>query len=380
MESPTKLKLWIYRLSLVTLVLLIMWLVRVLMGDFLARFMQAFIAILLPFSIALFISYLVAPLFRILERRLYFKSRLINTFILFIGTGFLLYFFGRYIGTLVYAQGVRFIESDWPQVQQAIEGFFIERPFLLPIYENMEAFLGEDLLGNIQFDFVSLFESLAAIIITVVLVPVFLFFILNDRDRIYEALIGVVPKKYRYHAIELTKRANHVTEQYFNGRFLTMFIMTIISTIVFFIMGFQERSLLFGFMMGFFDIVPYVGPFIASLVPFLYSLTDSNIVFGDYAPVMTLVAVIVMQVFENNILQPVVMSNETKIHPLLVLSAFIFFGYLLGVVGIILAIPITGMIRSTFHYLREIHQERIALDSEEKEHLKERPEETPSDS
>ena len=380
MESPTKLKLWIYRLSLVTLVLLIMWLVRVLMGDFLARFMQAFIAILLPFSIALFISYLVAPLFRVLERRLYFKSRLINTFILFIGTGFLLYFFGRYIGTLVYAQGVRFIESDWPQVQQAIEGFFIERPFLLPIYENMEAFLGEDLLGNIQFDFVSLFESLAAIIITVVLVPVFLFFILNDRDRIYEALIGVVPKKYRYHAIELTKRANHVTEQYFNGRFLTMFIMTIISTIVFFIMGFQERSLLFGFMMGFFDIVPYVGPFIASLVPFLYSLTDSNIVFGDYAPVMTLVAVIVMQVFENNILQPVVMSNETKIHPLLVLSAFIFFGYLLGVVGIILAIPITGMIRSTFHYLREIHQERIALDSEEKEHLKERPEETPSDS
>ena len=380
MESPTKLKLWIYRLSLVTLVLLIMWLVRVLMGDFLARFMQAFIAILLPFSIALFISYLVAPLFRILERRPYFKSRLINTFILFIGTGFLLYFFGRYIGTLVYAQGVRFIESDWPQVQQAIEGFFIERPFLLPIYENMEAFLGEDLLGNIQFDFVSLFESLATIIITVVLVPVFLFFILNDRDRIYEALIGVVPKKYRYHAIELTKRANHVTEQYFNGRFLTMFIMTIISTIVFFIMGFQERSLLFGFMMGFFDIVPYVGPFIASLVPFLYSLTDSNIVFGDYAPVMTLVAVIVMQVFENNILQPVVMSNETKIHPLLVLSAFIFFGYLLGVVGIILAIPITGMIRSTFHYLREIHQERIALDSEEKEHLKERPEETPSDS
>jgi putative permease len=106
-------------------------------------------------------------------------------------------------------------------------------------------------------------------------------------------------------------------------------------------------------------------------VPFLYSLTDSSLAFGDLAPIMTLVIVVILQVLENNLLQPLVMSNETKIHPLLVLSAFIFFGYLLGIVGIILAIPITGMLRSTAQYIKEQKIQKTTLSKEELAHLRE---------
>lgn len=61
---------------------------------------------------------------------------------------------------------------------------------------------------------------------------------------------------------------------------------------------------------------------------------------------------------------------------MLVLSAFIFFGYLLGVVGIILAIPITGMLRSTAQYIKEQRAPMPELEEEEKEHLRERPSST----
>ncbi len=373
MDKHPKLTEWLLKLGILTLTLASIWLIKLVFGNFISRFMEAFVAILLPFSIALFISYLVAPLFRLLEKKLHFKYRIVNTVILFVGLGVLLFFFARYIGILIFDQGASFIENDWPVLQEAIQNFFEERAILMPLYERVQSVLNAETVSNIDVNVISIFESVTTILITIVLVPVFLFFILNDRQRIYESLMAVVPKKYRYHAIELTKRANYVTEQYFNGRFATMIIMTIISSIIFFIMGFQGRSVFFGFMIGFFDIVPYVGPFIGSLVPILYSLTDSTLVFGDLAPIVTLIVVVVLQVLENNLLQPIIMSNETKIHPLLVLSAFIFFGYLLGVVGIILAIPITGMLRSTAQYIREQKEPVTDLGDEEKAHLREAP-------
>lgn len=370
MDKHPKLQEWILKLTLLTLVLASLWLIKLVFGDFLDSFMTAFTAILMPFSIALFISYLIAPIFRFLEKRLWMRSRMINTIILFILFGFLLFLFIRYAGTLIYEQGVLFIQEDWPNVQDSIEAFFMERDALVPVYEYLEEFLSYDLFGRIDYDVVGIFESMATILLTIVLVPVFLFFILNDRKRIYESMIAIVPKKFRHHAIELTKRANHVTEQYFNGRFATMLIMAVVFSIILFILGFGERSILFGFMLGFFDIVPYIGPFIASILPVLYSMTDPTLPFGEYAPLVTLVTVIIFQVVQDNVVQPFVMGHETKIHPMLVLSAFIFFGYLWGVVGIILAIPITGMIRSTTHYIRELNEEYVQLDDEDKEHLR----------
>ncbi len=353
-------------LALVALVLLVLLLFRTLFPDFVERFVQAMMAIVLPFSIALFISYLLAPLFRLLERRIKQRNRLLNTGIVFGGVGVLLFFFFRYAGSLIYTQAVAFIENDWPRVVAAIDDFLGENTFFRRVYEYIRDLVSWENIDGIEIDFLALFQSLTVIVITIVLVPVFLFFILNDRKRIYEAIVMVFPKRARKHVIELTGRANRVVEEYFNGRFLTMFVMAIVFTIVFFILGFRQRSFLFGFMLGFFDIVPYVGPFIAMLLPVLYSLTDETLLFGDFAPLAIAVTVVIGQLIQNNVAQPLIMGKETKLHPLLVLSAFVFFGYLFGVVGVILAIPITGMIRETIRYLKELHEERIRLDETEK--------------
>ncbi len=376
-EYPKAVRNLIY-LSYVALFLVIMLLIRMLMGDLVNRFWQAATSIILPFSIALFISYLLAPIFQLLEKKFKQPNRLFNTFIVFGGVGALIFFFVRYAGSLIYEQGLNFVQEDWPVVQQAILDFVNSRPFFSDLYERLTEMLTWESVRELELDLFAVFHSVTNIIITIVLVPVFLFFILNDRTRIYESIIMLFPKKVRPHAIELLKRANTVITQYFNGRFITMFVMAIAFTIMFFVLGFRERSLLFGFMLGFFDIVPYVGPFIAMILPVLYSLTDDTLMFGNYAPLAIAIAVGVGQMIQNNVAQPLIMGKETKIHPLLVLSAFVFFGYLFGVVGIILAIPITGMIRTTMHYFKELNEERLKLDQEEKEKL--RKDETPDES
>lgn len=364
-----RLKLLI-NLGIAVLLLIIIYLVDLIFGTFISRFFQAFTSILLPFSIALFISYLIAPVFKLLENKIKQRNRMLNTGIVFAIITVILVFFMRFAGTLIYQQGVLFIENDWPIIVESVEGFLENNPVLHDLYQTIADMFDLGSIGN-NINIVGVFQSITSIVITIVLVPVFLFFILNDRVRIYESLIALFPKKIRKHAIELSKRAHHVVEEYFNGRFVTMFVMAIAFTISFFILGFRERSLLFGFMMGFFDVVPYVGPFIAMVLPVVYSLTDETLLFGPYAPLAVVVVVSVGQLIQNNVAQPLIMGKETKLHPLLVLSSFVFFGYLFGIVGIILAIPITGMIRTSLHYAKELHEDRIKLDEEEKTQIRE---------
>ncbi len=362
---------YLVNFGLVAVILLVLYLFMLVFGNFITRFMQAATSIILPFSIALFISYLLAPLFKLLEKKLRFKHRMVNTILILSGVGVLMFFFISYAGNLIYQQTIIFIENDWPRVESAITQFLDRNEFLYNLFDGVIQTLSLENLAEYEIDIFGIFQSVTTIIITIVLVPVFLFFILNDRDRIYKGVVMVFPKKVRHHVIELLKRANRVIEQYFNGRFITMTIMAIAFMIMFWILGFKERSILFGFMLGFFDIVPYVGPFIAMILPVLYSLTDDTLMFGDFAPLVITAAVIVGQIIQNNVAQPLIMGKETKLHPLLVLSSFVFFGYLFGVVGIILAIPITGMIRTTFNYFKELNEDRLALDAKEKEKLNE---------
>ena len=361
---------WLVNLTLLVLLLGATYLIVLLFDGFLSRFMTAFNAIVLPFSIALFISYLIAPLFRLLERRLKSRNQLFNT-VLVLGLVLAgVISIGLFTGAIIYDQAVSFIENDWPVILETFRTFLEENPRFLNAYESLVSFFNLDQVPSITLNFLGIFQTLTNTVITIVLVPVFLFFILNDRERIYEGFLLFCPKKWRHHAIELTHRAHTVIETYFNGRFLTMAFMAVVFMVAFFILGFGGRSILFGFMMGFFDVVPYVGPFIAMLLPVLFSLTDDTLLFGPFAPLAVIVMVSVGQLIQNNVAQPIIMGKETKLHPLLVLSSFVFFGYLFGIIGIILAIPLTGTIRSTVEYINSLKKERT-LDEKDKAKIKE---------
>ncbi|MFW5841712.1 MAG: AI-2E family transporter [Bacillota bacterium] len=358
-------------LAILAVGLLVLLLIRELFYNGIQLFLSAFVAILLPFSIALFISYLVAPVFKVLEKHIRLKNRLINTIIVFSLIGILLFFIGRFAGVLIYTQAVAFIENDWPNVVSYFETSFSEGSPIRDTYNWLAQYISIGSREVISVDIIRVFQSVTTIVLTIIMTPVFLFFILNDKERIYKSLMQVFPRKWRHHAIELTGRANRVVEEYFNGRFLTMTAMAIFFTIMLFIFGFEGRAVLFGFMLGFFDIVPYVGPTIAVILPVLYSLTEDDLLFGQYAPIAIFIANFIGQMIQNNVAQPLIMGRETKIHPLLVLSAFVFFAYLFGVVGLILAIPITGTIKSTIEYIKELHQDEMELTEEEEQQIEE---------
>jgi putative permease len=76
--------------------------------------------------------------------------------------------------------------------------------------------------------------------------------------------------------------------------------------------------------------------------------------FGEFSWLVVIIVNLIGQFLQGNILQPYIMGREVDMHPLLVLVSFIFFGALFGITGVILAIPITGIIRTTHRYFKEL--------------------------
>ncbi len=347
--------LWIKTAIIMLLTLGTIFMINLVFPALFGRFFGAFYAIFIPFSVAVFIVYLVAPLSQFLTK-LKIENKTARSLIIVLLLLIVVAVFIVTAGDVIYTQALLFIENDWPIILAAIQAEINDNPGLSDIYDFVMPYLDFDALSDVTVDIYGAFQSITNVLIAVVLTPVFLFFLLRDGSKIKAALIRVLPDHMEHDTEQLTSRADTVIKQYFNGRFTSIAIMVVVFTIIFFIMGFGGRSILFGFLLGVLDIIPYIGPVIGTLLPMLYTLTDETIAFGDFAPLAVLVIVFVVNFLQNNLLQPYIMGKETKMHPLLVLSSLLFFGYLFGVIGIILAIPLTGTIRSAVEYYQVKNQ------------------------
>ncbi len=342
-------------MGIVTLVLVSLYYVNTLFSHQIDIFLGAVNSILLPFGIALFLSYLLAPLINLLKNKLKIKNMLLNVIIVFVVLIIIVSLFLYFVGITIYQQAVSFIESDWDNIKIWVETYIEGNTFLQDAANQIGQYITFENASPLIFNVVNVARSIGSITVVIVLIPVFLFFLLKEKETIFNGILSIIPDKYDNHAYNLGIRANTVIQKYFNGRFLSMFIMSILLTIMFWIFGFSfERSLFFGFTLGFLDIIPYIGGFIGMLLPILFSFTvQADLLMGEWTFVGLIVTNLILQGFQGNILQPYIMGKEVNLHPLLVLTSFIFFGTLFGITGIILAIPITGIIKTSAEYFRE---------------------------
>jgi putative permease len=358
MTSEKRIKILHY-LGMITLGLLALKFLSDLFGSELSLLFSAINTIVFPLGVALFVSYLLAPIVNIIEKKFKVPYRWLSISIVFIFMGLAFSLFVFLIGDLVYKQAVILFSEDWGKIITYIELLIEDNVELTAIYDNVKEYLSFENLSPFFFNVVGIVKGVTGLLVSVVLIPVFLFFLLHDKSKIFEGIISVIPKKKQFHIRELGKRADVVIEKYFNGKFIMMFLMSILFSIVFYIFGFGIRSLFFGFFLGFLDIVPYVGGFVGMLFPILYSFTVADdLMFAEYTFIAIIIANTIGQFLQGNILQPIIMGREVNLHPLLVLSSFIFFGALFGMTGIILAIPITGIIKISFEYFGELSEKK----------------------
>lgn len=188
-----------------------------------------------------------------------------------------------------------------------------------------------------------IFSSTGAALAAIVPIPiiVFLLLLLKEKFRTFFEQLG---KTRDGLVLDIMLRVSKLSRKYLRGVLLVILILGVLNSIGFLILG-LKYAVLIGFAIGMLNVIPYIGVLIGSLIPIVIALVTKDSVM--YA-VGALAVCLITQFLENNFITPKIVGSSVSINPLASIAALIGFGLLWGVVGMVLAIPITGMMKIVF--------------------------------
>ncbi len=191
------------------------------------------------------------------------------------------------------------------------------------------------------FGFVSSLSSLALQVINIVIIPFVVFYLLKDYPVVTGALLGLVPARHRQRADSVLGLADQILGSYFRGSLLVALIQGMIAGVGLWFIG-VDYALVLGIMTGILNFIPYVG--------LLTSLVVASIVasFSGEPVVLKITGVVLLylsqKLLEATVLGPRIVGGRVGLHPVLLILCLLVFGYFLGFLGLLIAVPATAMI------------------------------------
>jgi HAD superfamily hydrolase (TIGR01509 family) len=180
-----------------------------------------------------------------------------------------------------------------------------------------------------------------------------LFYLLVDADRLGPGLQKALPPPYRTEFTKLGARINRTWNAFLRGQIVLSVIMGVITSVAMSSIGIRFAIAL-GVVAGILEIIPHVGPTLASIPAILIALFQGS----SYLPLSNLaVAIIVagtyvvLQSIENNLLVPRIIGSSLNLHPLVVIIGVLAGGTLGGILGALLAAPVLATLRTVIQYI-----------------------------
>ncbi len=186
----------------------------------------------------------------------------------------------------------------------------------------------------------AVFSTTGATLALIVPIPiiVFLSLLLKDKFRIF---FKEVSERSNGLLLEVMSRISKLSYKYLRGVLLVVVILGVLNSIGFLLLG-LKYAILLGFLLGFLNIIPYVGVLLGSMFPVAIAILTKDS--AMYA-VGALGVCLITQFLENNIITPKIVGSSVSINPLASIISLIGFGMMWGVIGMVLAIPIMGMLK-----------------------------------
>ncbi len=171
---------------------------------------------------------------------------------------------------------------------------------------------------------------------------VFAYYWLLYRERSVRGLLLLLPMERRQAAERVWHEIEGRIGDYLRGQFILAAVVFVLSLVGYWIAG-VPFALLLAVAAGVLELVPFVGPFIATGLAIVIGLSA-----GPQTAIAALIVGLVVQQFENNILAPRVMDETVGVSPVVTLLAFVGFGALFGPAGALLAIPLAAALQVLF--------------------------------
>lgn len=201
----------------------------------------------------------------------------------------------------------------------------------------------------------SLFSGLGSVFFGLIIGLYMLF----DFDNVSILFLRLIPKKHQIEIGGLLDNIGIEVRKCVNGTLLVACMVFVCDTIGFSIVGLKS-ALLFGLFCGITDLIPYIGPYIGTAVATIVGLTQSPLI-----GIGVLIIAIIVQLIESYVLQPIVMSKATKLHPVTIICGLLIFGHFFGIIGMILATPLMSIFKViwkfTFDKYKKYHEKQRKL-------------------
>jgi predicted PurR-regulated permease PerM len=329
---------------------------------------------LLPFMLGLVIAYLSWPGLKFIERLLPPKGRwaggkrvFVIVFILFSMLAVLAFGIFIFVTTLLNSSA-EMISNASEIISQIIERGqqwtqTIRDQFPEGMRDQVDAVvdsIGADLAGILSGWFsggIPVFTQIlgsVGIIFSFALVPIFLFFILKDAEKIQRNIYAELPPDVAKHTHNIVYIIECVLGRYIRGELILGGVVGGGSLVGLLLIGVPFAVPLAVFN-GLCEMIPTIGPIVGGAVMALVTLALAP----DKVIWVVLLAILI-QLLENNLLVPRIMASSLRLHPSLVLALMVIGGMLWGLWGLVLVVPLTSTLVDIFSYVRKITREANA--------------------
>lgn len=206
---------------------------------------------------------------------------------------------------------------------------------------------GTDLAKSLPTTLINILINLFSGIGTFVMGLIIGIYMLIDYENIGKHFKSIFPAKIQNEVYILSSRMGAEVRKCVNGTFLVAFMVLICDSIGFALVG-LNAPLLFGLLCGITDLIPYIGPYIGGAAAVIVGFTQDPLI-----GIGTLIICVIVQIVESYILQPIVMSRASNLHPIIIIIALLVFGHFFGILGMILATPSLTILRVLIEFTKE---------------------------
>jgi predicted PurR-regulated permease PerM len=256
-----------------------------------------------------------------------------------------LYVFGLAVVPVVEAQSAQLVASFPALLQEAValfnrlQGFFGLGARVSLNGESLSQ-VGQQLLtGNAVSTAAGVGLTLATAASLGLVVLIATIYMVIRPEPWVEGFVALFPAGWRQRTREVLFELYHTVQRWFIGQLTAMTFIAVFWAISLWLIG-VPFALLLGIFSGLISFVPYLGATISVVLPLLLALISE-----PFTAVYVIIAFVIIQQIEGNILQPILMSRAVDLHPALVVFAILTMGTLFGIVGVFLAVPLVAVVQ-----------------------------------
>ncbi|MCH8475892.1 MAG: AI-2E family transporter [Opitutales bacterium] len=329
----------------------------------LANFLSTFSNVLWPLAAAGILALILRPLARRLERHA--KISPVMAVVTIYGIAAILITGGAALLVPLLFQQVNDLIRLTPELLEGSRRFLethLGEPFreFWQTHEFDFQAISDELAGMLQSSLPVLtgigqqFLAFISFLTGLAIIPIYLFFFLkstHEPTADLENQLDFLPEKLRQDLVFLAREFIEIVVSFFRGQLIIALIMGVLLSVGFTVFGLRF-SLLLGLLLGLFNIIPYLGTILGFAITIPLALLQPE---GGWPLALSVAGVFVtVQAFESWFLTPRIMGERTGLHPVAIIIAIFFWGTALGgLLGMILAIPLTAFLVVFWRLLRQ---------------------------